>query len=329
MTVTAYLDKYAALLKAPIARAILEDFRSGPNMASRARSGLGGLPDLQSAERERRKRVDIILHPTKAWQIEGGSQRLPLAIADKFKDRIITIDASHRDCRECAPRRHHNRQRRAPAPSMPRWWRCHFRRCAALGLLASFLRCSVGCVRELGPGNNEKLLASFKGRPGQPRKCFQAKRGRTQWCRWCGTTRAAPAKSRYRRADILPRRRARNRDGQASGFVCGATGDPNAIRRWCRASPPRQRASTSRRHGIAILTLRQQRAHAQLLSGADIYVPELFWNEGKNGEENNRAAFGRLAFAGEHQSSRIRRLHERRRRNRTAGRRSLIKHLDA
>jgi len=296
MTVTAYLDKHAALIKAPIARAVLEaSIRTEYGIEPDQASALCLTYNLPSVNGES---VDII-SSDEGFAIEGGSQRLPLAMADKFKDRIslstpVTAIAANARRVVITTGKGRTRTFDAAVVAMP------FPPLRRVRLAGEFPPLFRRFVRELGPGNNEKLLASFKGRPWVTEKVFSGEA-------WSDTSVPLVWDNSLRQPNLdiagltffLGGAPATEMDKLPASFVAQL-----AIERYQALVPGLAAAAT----GQHVKTAWYRDPYA---GGAYVtYRPgqlstfsELFWNEGKNGEDTTGPVFGRLAFAGEHLSA--------------------------
>ena len=296
MTAAAYLDKYAGLIKAPFARAVLDasirtEYGCEPDQAS-AICWTYNLPTVHGES------VDII-SSDEALAIEGGSQRLPLAIAEKFKDLIslsTPVSAIAANARRVVITIGKGQTQTFDAAiiAMP------FPPLRQIKLSGELSALFQRFVREFGPGNNEKLLASFKGRPWVAQKAFSGEA-------WSDTSVPLVWDNSLRQPNLdiagltffLGGAPATEMEKLSANFVAQL-----AIERYEPIVPGLAAAATGQH--VKTAWYRDPYAggaYATYKPGQASTFADLFWNEGEDGDETTGPAFGRLAFAGEHLSA--------------------------
>lgn len=296
LTVTAYLDRHAGLIGAPFARAALEaairtEYGLEPDEAS-AVTLIYNLPTVKGDHIE-------LISSDEVFAIEGGSQHLPLVMAEKFNQYVqLNTPVSRIALAEGGvsitagggqPRRFDAAVVTAPLPPL--------RNIEIQGNIPELFR---RFIKEFGPGNNEKLIAAFKGRPWRDAKAFSGEA-------WSDTSVPLVWDTSMRQADLpeaaltffLGGAPATEMRALSAGFVAKLV-----VERLEPIVPGLAAAATGRY--VRTAWHRDPNAggaYSAYRPGQMSTFAKCLWTEGEGETAAAGPVFGRLAFAGEHVSA--------------------------
>lgn len=295
MTVSAYIDGRPALVTAPFARALLEagirtEYGLEPDEAS-AISLIYNLPTVDG------EHVDIVV-ADEAFSIEGGSQALPIAIGKKLGDRVrmqapVASIRQKGDAVEVIGENRDTDSYDAVVVAIP------FPPLRRMTIEADLPELFRRFIQEFGPGDNEKVVAAFNGRPWREGGVFTGEA-------WTDTSVPLAWDSSLRQPDIAEAALTIFFGGAPARALQGIEGDFAAQLALERLDPlvPGLRAAATGRH-----VKTDWRGEAWTGGAYCCYRPgqvstfgDFFWVEGETPEAHAGPIFGRIAFSGEHLS---------------------------
>lgn len=293
-SVAAYLDRHAALIGEPFVRAAVEaGIRTEYGVEPEEASAITLVYNLPTVDGER---VNLLVSD-ELFSIVGGSQSLPLAIAEVLGDRVrlgvpVSRIVAGDDRVTILPAGGPAEDFDAAIIALPN------PPLRTLDLVADLPDTYRRMIAEFGPGANEKLIAAFNGRPWREAGAFSMEA-------WTDTASAEVWDSSLRQPDLAEAALTFLLGGRAAIDSQPLTAAVLGAREIDRLAPHISGLSAART-GRQVKTAWLSDPYAG--GGYVAYRPgqttafaEHFWIEAEDGSSSG-PVFGRLAFAGEHLS---------------------------